>query len=236
MWFGSEWGSSSERFGAEQASGPSSSAPPPAPQPEPLLKIKTRSLHRTDWSAQKMFLASMLPQVHEKVWKCGEVPVVAGVEDPVNPTAFAVGFGTYVYFNVDTARIGRAMKARDILKEVWNTYNASLANLNTVAYWLVTNDDVRAAMQSASEVLIANNSYITEGWNTIRPGGPGWNEAKTNNPFIIGIEKLLEENAFASGYAFILDVQFSWQNSAAPSYEIRDWSDYEFYMKINLSR
>ncbi|RYO74161.1 hypothetical protein DL766_010013 [Monosporascus sp. MC13-8B] len=235
MWFGSEWCSSSERSGEEQTSGSSSSAPPPAPRPEPLLKIKTRSLHRTDWNAQKMFLASAFPEIFEKVWKCGEVHVVAGVEDPVDPMAFAVGFGTYVYFNVNTARVGRAMKARDILKEVWNTYNASLANLDTVAYWLVTNGDVKAAIQIASEVLIANNSYITEGWNTVRPGGLGWNEAKTNNPLIIGIEKLLKENAFASGYAFILDVQFSWQR-LAPGYEIRDWSDYELFMKINLSR
>ncbi|RYP53698.1 hypothetical protein DL768_001381 [Monosporascus sp. mg162] len=75
--------------------------------------------------------------------RCGEVLVIAGVEDKVDPTAFAVGFGTY---NVNTARLGRAMKAPDIPKEVWNTYNASIANLYTVAYWRVTNNDVKAAM------------------------------------------------------------------------------------------
>ncbi|RYO80632.1 hypothetical protein DL764_009869 [Monosporascus ibericus] len=171
MWFGTEWSSSSERSGAEQASGSGSNAPPPAPEPEPRLQIKTRSLHRSDWKARKNFLASVFPQVVERVWKCGEVPVIAGVEDKVDLTAFAVGYGIYVYFNVNTARVGRAMKARDILKEVWNTYNASLANLNTVAYWLVTNDDVKAAIQNASEVLAANNSYIPEGWNSVRPGG-----------------------------------------------------------------
>ncbi|RYP12670.1 hypothetical protein DL767_011205 [Monosporascus sp. MG133] len=182
MWFGSEWSSSSERSGAEQASGSGSSAPLPAAPPEPRIKIKTRSLHRTDWNAQKNFLASVFPEIQERVWKCGEVPVIAGVEDKEDPTAFAVGFGIYVYFNVNTARVGRAMKARDILKEVWNTYNASLANLNTVAYWLVTNNDVRAAIQSASELLIANNSYIPEGWNSVRPGGFGWNEASKQIP------------------------------------------------------
>ncbi|RYP69344.1 hypothetical protein DL771_006154 [Monosporascus sp. 5C6A] len=235
MWFGSEWSSSSERSGAEQASGSGSSAPPPAAPPEPRLRIKTRSLHRTDWNAQKNFLASEFPRIPERAWKCGEVPVIAGVEDKDDPTAFAVGLGTYVHFNVNTARVGRVMKARDILKEVWETYNASLANLNTIAYWLVTNNDVKAAMGSAAEVLVANNSYIPEGWNSVHPGGFGWNEAKTNNPFIIGIEKLLEENAFASGYAFILDVQFKLQ-ILVPGYEISDWSEYMLFMKINLSR
>ncbi|RYP79258.1 hypothetical protein DL770_006743 [Monosporascus sp. CRB-9-2] len=235
MWFGSEWSSSSERPGAEQASGSGSSAPLPAAPAEPRLTIKRRSLHRTDWDAQRNFLASVFPEISERVWKCGEVPVIAGVEDKVDPTAFAVGPGTYVYFNVNTARVGRAMKARDILKVVWNKYNASLANLNTVAYWLVTNDDVKEAIQSASETLIANNSYIPEGWNSVRPGGLGWDEARTNNPFVIGIEKLLEENAFASGHAFILDVQFRWQRWV-PEFDISFWSDYELTMKINLSR
>ncbi|RYP64787.1 hypothetical protein DL769_006532 [Monosporascus sp. CRB-8-3] len=244
MWFGSEWGSSSERSGAEQASGSGSSAPPPAPGPEPRITIKTRSLQRTDWNRQKIFLTSVFPGTPERLWKCGEVPVIAGVEDEVDPTAFAVGLGkttfavglgTFVYFNVNTARIGRVMKARDILKEIWNTYNASLANLNTVAYWQVTNDDVRAAMQSASEVLMANNSYIPEGWNSVRPDGLGWNEAKTNNPCIIGIEKLLQENAYDAGNAFILNVEFIWE-SVISGYEISFWSDYALYMKINLGR
>lgn len=71
------------------------------------------------------------------------------------------------------------------------------------------------------------------GWLDLKSGDKGWEEAQANNPFFIGIQKLLSENVDWTGGSslatmlFLLDAPVEMQNFS---------SDFKLRMKFELHR
>ena len=64
----------------------------------------------------------------------------------------------------------------------------------------------------------------------------GTSVSETNNPLIIGIQKLLAENRRASGNAYIRTVNVCWTRRNRSSTKALNFDDCDLYMRINLSR
>ncbi|KAI0841157.1 hypothetical protein F5Y06DRAFT_308079 [Hypoxylon sp. FL0890] len=145
-------------------------------------------------------------------------------------TIFATVPGIYVCFGINTEEIKRRVKARHILKENYKTTHGSLSSLELIVYHQIRNYDGRNALTRAFNAM-SKPKKVNE-WLDIAPGESGWEELETNNPFIIGLQKLLAENVMETGNASIGKVSFIMVT------EIQDPADadYEFHMKIQLRR
>ncbi|KAI1417066.1 hypothetical protein F5Y13DRAFT_185898 [Hypoxylon sp. FL1857] len=108
--------------------------------------------------------------------------------------------------------------------------HGSLNSLELVVYYYITNDDGRSALRSAFNATDKPKDMNT--WLEIAPGEVGWGELETNNPFIIGLQKLLSENATEAGNASIRKVSFIISGDVQDPTD----ADYEFHMKIELCR
>lgn len=149
---------------------------------ERSLAIREIDLAAADRRAHRYFLETAFGDIDSASWRSGEVAKIMG-RRVVEAATFAVAQGTYVCFHIDTvtrqAKGNSEMKGRDILKKIWARYYGDLNSLDVIGYWIVQNDDVRAAMENASRAYQSgwNEDSILGVWLSLYTGGPGWEEA-----------------------------------------------------------
>ncbi|KAI2620669.1 hypothetical protein GGS26DRAFT_601621 [Hypomontagnella submonticulosa] len=149
----------------------------------------------------------------------------------VQITSFAMVPGMYVCLHVDTQQIHRMVKARDILCDNYKERYGDLRSLDNVGYCDIKHADAYNAMRRAFEVMDKPKTWGK--WVAIAPDEKGWEEAKDNNPFIIGVQKLLEENAAEMGNAYIEKVWFIFEAGTKGS---GGSVDHDLHMRIQLGR
>ncbi|KAK7743654.1 hypothetical protein SLS62_010557 [Diatrype stigma] len=197
------------------------------------LTIREENLRRNQNEGLLHYLEVQYPGTTAASWKFGKITKV----DRHNvrfPWYFAASSEDYVIFSIDILLENNRIRAREVIREVWDHYRGSLASLNSVGYWYVTNTEVRSAMTNASYVL-RRTQQVLNVWNSIVVGSSGWAELETNNVFIIGLRKMLEENADETGNAVIVRVDFFWEPKNTEVHS-NDTEDYGLYMKIHLGR
>ncbi|KAI1137825.1 hypothetical protein F5Y05DRAFT_386497 [Hypoxylon sp. FL0543] len=174
---------------------------------------------------EKWFLKFCFPN-SDLNWKAGH----SSWSDRGYTTSFATVPGIYVCFNIDTVGTEPKVKARNILKENYIAAHGRLSSLELIVYQQIRNVDVRNALTRAFDAM--SKPKKVNGWLDIAPGEVGWEELETNNPFIIGLQRLLSENATEIGNASIRKVLFFIDT------QVQDPTDAnsEFHMKIELRR
>ncbi|KAI1386791.1 uncharacterized protein F4822DRAFT_431658 [Hypoxylon trugodes] len=148
----------------------------------------------------------------------------------VQISKFATFRGHYICFTVNTEVTNPPMKARNVLATSYKFIHGNLNTLDNVFYYDVVNLDVRSAIRNAFKTI---DRYDDTGLYHINTGERGWVEVRKNNPFILGMEKLLEENSEGIGNAFINMVVFYIEASQGG---LINWKDCTIHLEINLSR
>lgn len=149
----------------------------------------------------------------------------------VQVTLFVAVPGTYICIHIDTQVIHHRVKARDILRDNYRKLYGDLRGLHVVGYCDVKHREAYDAMRNAFTVM--DKARTLGEWTNIAPGEKGWEEAKHRNPFIIGMEKLLDENAAEIGHAFISKVWFIFEAGTKGS---GGSVDHDLHMRIELMR
>lgn len=141
------------------------------------LEIHKENLRRTANAGFLQYLENNHRETTAAAWEFGRITKVDGRKLSARSSwYFAVSADVYVVFSIDTALEGGRIKAREVLHEVWVRYRGSLATLNTIDYWYVTNAAARTATTNASFVLAQTQGNVLNIWNSIAVGAPGWSE------------------------------------------------------------
>ncbi|KAI5868203.1 hypothetical protein GGS23DRAFT_591994 [Durotheca rogersii] len=165
-------------------------------------------LHRTNdmlnWD-QREFLRVHFPTVNINHWKVRLVSESAGMRDSV-VTTYATVPGKYVCFSIHTEDLVERVKARDILKVNYVADQWDLRTLALVIYYKIQNQDVRNAMVNAYNARTKEKGWGR--WLEITPSDTEWGEASRNNPFVLGLQKLIAENPGLMRGASVGSIQF----------------------------
>ncbi|KAI0111693.1 hypothetical protein F4814DRAFT_423313 [Daldinia grandis] len=165
------------------------------------------------------------PEIEPSDWETFET--IQGTTRRVS--VFAIASEAYVCFCIDTTDITPRTKARDILKHNYIQIQQQMANLRVIGYCNILHASTRATMINVFQAMDGPKDWNS--WHILRPGGKGWEEAQTNNPFFIGVQKLLAESADCTFGASLLEVLFLFE---APVESQNLSSDFKLHMKFEL--